>query len=45
MIRRVLKNKLVALGYAATYVESKIKEFNISIVISEAALPVAFSEF
>lgn len=31
MIRRVLKNKLVALGYAATYIESKIKEFNISI--------------
>ena len=35
MIRRVLKNKLVALGYAATYVESKIKEFNISIDASQ----------
>lgn len=35
MIRRVLKNKLVALGYAATYVESKIKEFNISIDASK----------
>lgn len=31
MIKRVLKNKLVALGYAATYVENKIKEFEISV--------------
>ena len=31
MIRRVLKNKLVELGYAVSYVESKIKEFNITI--------------
>ena len=35
MIKRVLKNKLVALGYAATYVENKIKEFDISVDVSE----------
>jgi len=31
MIKRILKNKLVALGYAATYVESKIKELGVSV--------------
>ncbi len=33
MIRRVLKNKLVELGYAVSYVENKIKEFNITVSI------------
>lgn len=31
MIRRVLKNKLVELGYAVSYVESKMKEFSITV--------------
>ena len=35
MIKRVLKNKLVALGYAATYVESKMKELNVAIDTSQ----------
>lgn len=35
MIRRVLKNKLVGLGYATTYVESKVKEFNITVDTSQ----------
>ena len=35
MIKRVLKNKLVALGYAATFVENKIREFNISVDTSK----------
>ena len=35
MIKRVLKNKLVALGYAATYVENKMKEFNSNIDTSK----------
>ena len=35
MIKRILKNKMVALGYAAAYVENKIKEFNISVDANE----------
>ena len=35
MIKRVLKNKLVELGYAVSYVETKIKEFNISVDTSK----------
>ena len=35
MIRRVLKNKLVSLGYGAGFVENKIREFNVSVDTSQ----------
>ena len=35
MIRRVLKNKLVSLGYATSFVESKMKELSISVDVSK----------
>ena len=35
MIRRVLKNKLIELGYAVTYIENKIREFNFSVDTSQ----------
>ena len=35
MIRRVLKNKLVSLGYGAGFVENKIREFSVSVDTSK----------
>ena len=35
MIKRVLKNKLVSLGYGASFVEQKMKEFTTSIDTSK----------